>query len=91
MGAFQDGEGRLTLQNLRDLAHPTILRAYWISIQVSAASAVGGAIVGFFLAYAAIAGGLPRWVRPTLLTFSRIANGGCHPSRQRYIHHSLTQ
>ncbi len=74
MGAFQDGEGRLTLQNLRDLAHPTILRAYWISIQVSAASAVGGAIVGFFLAYAAIAGGLPRWVRPTLLTFSGVAS-----------------
>jgi len=74
VGAFQDGEGRLTLQNLRDLAHPTILRAYWISIQVSAASAVGGAIVGFFLAYAAIAGGLPRWVRPTLLTFSGVAS-----------------
>ena len=39
MGAFQDAEGRFTLANFRDLFHPTILKAYWISIQVSAASA----------------------------------------------------
>ena len=74
VGAFQDSEGHFTLKNLRDLGHPTILRAYWISLQVSAASAVGGAVVGFCLAYAAIAGGLPRWVRPTLLTFSGVAS-----------------
>jgi putative spermidine/putrescine transport system permease protein len=74
VGAFQDVEGHFTLENLRDLGHPTILKAYWISIQVSAASAIGGAVLGFFLAYAAIAGGLPRWVRPTLLTFSGVAS-----------------
>ena len=74
MGAFQDAEGHFTLANLRDLSHPTILRAYWISLQVSAASALGGAVIGFFLAYAAISGGLPRWVRPTLLTFSGVAS-----------------
>src|SRR5262249_56803739 len=70
VGAFQDANGQFTLGNLRDLAHPTILKAYWISIEVSAASAIGGAVIGFFLAYVAIAGGLPKWVRPTLLTFS---------------------
>jgi len=74
VGAFQDAEGRLTLANFRDLFHPTILKAYWISIQVSTASALGGAILGFFVAYAAISGGLPRWVRPTLLTFSGVAS-----------------
>jgi putative spermidine/putrescine transport system permease protein len=74
VGGFQDSEGRFTLANLRDLLQPTILSAYWISIQVSAASAIGGAVAGFFLAYAAIAGGLPRWVRPTLLTFSGVAS-----------------
>jgi putative spermidine/putrescine transport system permease protein len=74
VGAFQDAEGRATLANLRDLFHPTILKAYWISIQVSAASAIGGAVIGFFVAYAAISGGLPRWVRPTLLTFSGVAS-----------------
>jgi putative spermidine/putrescine transport system permease protein len=74
IGGFQDHEGHLTLKNVVDLFQPTILSAYWISIQVSAASAVGGALVGFFLAYAAIAGGLPRWVRPTLMTFSGVAS-----------------
>jgi putative spermidine/putrescine transport system permease protein len=74
VGAFQDAEGHFTLKNLTDLGHPTILKSYWISIQVSAASAIGGAVVGFFLAYAAIAGRLPRWVRPTLLTFSGVAS-----------------
>src|SRR5262249_3976399 len=74
VGAFQDANGQFTLGNLRALAHPTILKAYWISIEVSAASAIGGAVIGFFLAYAAIAGGLPKWVRPTLLTFSGVAS-----------------
>src|SRR4029453_14420272 len=44
VGGFQDAEGRFTLANIRDLFHPTILGAYWISIQVSAASAIGGAV-----------------------------------------------
>jgi putative spermidine/putrescine transport system permease protein len=74
VGGFQDAEGHFTLANLRDLMQPTILRAYLISLEVSAASAVGGALVGFLLAYAAIAGGLARWVRPTLLTFSGVAS-----------------
>jgi len=41
---------------------------------VSAASAIGGALVGFFLAYAAVLGGLPGWIRPTLMTFSGVAS-----------------
>src|SRR5262249_5730819 len=74
IGAFQDAEGPFTLQNLVDLFQPTIVAAYVISIKISAASAAGGAIVGFLLAYAAIAGGLPSWVRPTLMTFSGVAS-----------------
>ena len=31
-------------------------------------------IIGFFLAYAVVLGGLPRWLRPTLLTFSGVAS-----------------
>ena len=73
-GAFLDGEGHFTLDNLRNLFTPTILAAYWISIKVSLASAIGGAIIGFFMAYAAVLGGLPRWLRPTLLTFSGVAS-----------------
>src|SRR5437867_3592321 len=74
IGGFQDSEGHVTLENVRDLFQPTIIGSYLISIKVSAASAVGGAVVGFFLAYAAVAGGLPNWVRPTLLTFSGVAS-----------------
>jgi putative spermidine/putrescine transport system permease protein len=74
VGAFQDAEGSFTLANLVHLFQPNILRAYWISIEVSAASALGGAVLGFALAWAAVLGGLPRWVRPTLMTFSGVAS-----------------
>jgi putative spermidine/putrescine transport system permease protein len=50
------------------------MAAYWISIKVSLASSIGGAFVGFFLAYAVVLGGLPRWLRPALMTFSGVAS-----------------
>ncbi|MEX0815692.1 MAG: ABC transporter permease subunit [Dongiaceae bacterium] len=74
VGAFQDADGNFTLDNLVNLSQPSILRAYWISIKVSAVSAIGGAVVAFFLAYAVILGGLPRWLRPLLMTFSGVAS-----------------
>jgi putative spermidine/putrescine transport system permease protein len=74
VGSFQDAEGHFTLVNIANLSQPTILSAYWISIKVSVASALGGAVIGFFLAYAAALGGLPRWIRPTLMTFSGVAS-----------------
>jgi putative spermidine/putrescine transport system permease protein len=74
VGSFQDAAGNFTLDNIVNLFQPSIISAYWISIEVSAASAVTGAVVGFFLAYAAVLGGLPRWIRPTLMTFSGVAS-----------------
>jgi putative spermidine/putrescine transport system permease protein len=74
IGGFQDADGNFTLNNLVRLFQPSILSAYWISIKVSAASAMIGAAIGFFLAYAAVMGGLPRWIRPTLMTFSGVAS-----------------
>src|SRR5436190_2610689 len=74
VGAFQDAEGRFTLVNLANLFTPSILASYWISIKVSAASSIGGAIAGFFLAYAVVMGRLPGWLRPTLMTFSGVAS-----------------
>ncbi len=50
VGAFQDPDGNFTLQNVQDLFQPQIMSAYWISIKVSLASALGGALIGFFLA-----------------------------------------
>jgi putative spermidine/putrescine transport system permease protein len=74
VGGFQDSQGHFTLSNLGELFQPTIVSSYLISIKVSAASAIGGALVGFALAYAAIGGGLPAWLRSTLMTFSGVAS-----------------
>ncbi|HEY4164405.1 MAG TPA: ABC transporter permease subunit [Dongiaceae bacterium] len=74
VGAFQDNDGNFTLQNLVDLFTPSIMSAYWVSIKVSIASALLGALIGFFMAYAVVLGGLPAWLRPTLMTFSGVAS-----------------
>ncbi len=44
VGGFQDGQGHFTFRNLLDLFQPSIVSAYLISIKVSAASAIGGAL-----------------------------------------------
>jgi len=74
LGAFQRPDGSVTLENLAALAQPTILAAYWISIKVSFASAVLGALIGLAVAIAVVRGGLPAWVRPATLTFSGVAS-----------------
>jgi len=74
VGAFQDSQGHFTLANFRDLLQPTVMDAYWISFKVSAASALGGALIGSLLAWAAVQGKLPGWIRPTLMTFSGVAS-----------------
>lgn len=74
VGSFRDPQGNFTLENLRSLFTPSILSAYSISIRVSLVTALGGAVFGFLLAYAVILGGLPRWARDALLTFSGVAS-----------------
>ncbi|HVK90206.1 MAG TPA: ABC transporter permease subunit [Mycoplana sp.] len=73
-GAFVTPEGDFTFKNIADLFSPSILAAYWISIKVSLASSLGGAVIGFFLAWAIVMGGLPRFIRSGLLTFSGVAS-----------------
>ena len=74
VGAFQDSQGHFTLVNFRGLFDPNVLDAYWISFKVSAASSLGGAVLGSLLAWAAVQGKLPGWIRPTLMTFSGVAS-----------------
>lgn len=74
VGAFQDAQGHFTLDNFRQLFQRDVLNAYWISFKVSAASSAGGAVLGSLLAWAAVQGKLPRWIRPTLMTFSGVAS-----------------
>jgi putative spermidine/putrescine transport system permease protein len=73
-GAFLTPDGQFTLQNIANLNTPAIRDAYWISVKISIASSIGGAIIGFFLAWAIVLGGLPSWVRSILLTFSGVAS-----------------
>lgn len=74
VGAFRDTAGRFTLKNFADLLTPSILSAYWVTIRISLVTAVLGGVFGFMLAYAVTLGGLPRWVRTALLTFSGVAS-----------------
>jgi putative spermidine/putrescine transport system permease protein len=74
IGSLQDAQGRWTLKNYMDLLEPSILEAYSISVRISLASAIGGGILGFLLAYAITVGGLPSGIRSALLTFSGVAS-----------------
>ncbi|MQB42541.1 ABC transporter permease subunit [Rhizobium sp. ICMP 5592] len=73
-GAFLTPDGSFTLKNIADLFTPSIMNSYWISIKVSVVSALGGALIGFYLAWALVMGGLPAWVRHAFLTFSGVAS-----------------
>src|ERR1700730_6256233 len=72
VGAFQDHEGAFTLGTIVRLGQPSIRLSYWLSLEVSAASAILGALIGLALALAALRGGLPSWLRPTLTTFCAV-------------------
>ena len=74
VGAFQDANGHFTLENLRQLFDTNVRDAYWISFKISMVSSMGGGVLGFILAWAAVLGKLPAWIRPTLLTFSGVAS-----------------
>ena len=72
--AFSDPEGNFTFDNFRGLGSDQIVRAYTISIQVSAASALFGALIGLLIALALIRGRMPQGVRATVMTFSGVAS-----------------
>ena len=74
IGAFQRPDGSFTLANIAGLFTPSIIAAYWISIKISLASALLGCLIGFGVATAVVLGGLPRWIRGPLLTFSGVAS-----------------
>ncbi|HEX9859294.1 MAG TPA: ABC transporter permease subunit [Paracoccaceae bacterium] len=74
LGAFRTPDGSFTLENLRGLSAPSIRAAYWISIKISLASALLGCLIGFCVAAAITLGGLPKFIRGPLLTFSGVAS-----------------
>lgn len=74
VGAFTDATAHPTLANLSILTQHNVLNAYQTSIAISAISALGGAVIGFLLAYAALHEASYRWIRPILVTFSGVAS-----------------
>lgn len=74
--SFQDSKTheftlKYVAQLLRD---PYLLGAYWISIKISIITALGGGLFGFLLAYSSIRGGLPSFMRSSLMTFCGVAS-----------------
>ncbi len=74
IGSFRDAEGHFTFANILGLNNPFILGAYSVSLRISVVTAVGGAIFGFLLAYAAVRGGLPSFLRSSMMTFCGVAS-----------------
>jgi putative spermidine/putrescine transport system permease protein len=74
LGAFRNNAGKLTLMNFVGLLDPSILNAYWVTIKISLATAIGGGLLGFLMAYSVTVGKLPGPVRNSLMTFSGVAS-----------------
>ena len=63
-----------SLQNYADLSTGIIPQAMFTSIEISLVTAIAGGILGFLMACAIILGGLPRFLRTTVATFSGVAS-----------------
>jgi putative spermidine/putrescine transport system permease protein len=74
IGSFQDVNGAFTLLNIAHLFRPSILRSYWLTIEVSLVTAVAGGVFGFLLSYSVSMGGLPKAIRNVVTTFSGVAS-----------------
>ena len=71
---FIGRDGQITLDNIYALFTPQIMAAYSISIRISAASAVLGALIGLAITLAIIRGKLPEGLRSAVMTFSGVAS-----------------
>ena len=74
--SFQDTKTHaFTIKYIVQLLHdPYLLGAYGICIKISIITALGGGLFGFLLAYSAIRGGLPSFMRSSLMTFCGVAS-----------------
>ncbi len=75
IGSFTNEAGHFTFENVTQLfTQQYIISSYLLSIRISAVTALGGGIFGFLLAYSVTVGGLPRYLRSALITFSGVAS-----------------
>lgn len=68
------GQHGLSLSYYGQLFQTQYLDAYKVSVELSLATAIIGGIAGLMLAWAVVGGGLPRVLRPVLMTFSGVAS-----------------
>jgi putative spermidine/putrescine transport system permease protein len=71
--SLEGPQGGLTLDNYRQLASDTVLSSYGMSIKISLTTAILGGLIGFFIAWAVLRGGLPARFRLITSTFSGVA------------------
>jgi len=66
-GAFQDADGGFTLSNLTTLTGGVYLQAFWRSVELSALSALFGAVFGALLSWAVAVGNPEGLLRRTVV------------------------
>lgn len=71
--SFRDQAGAFTLDNIASLTQPNIVKSYRASLEVSAITAIVGAVLGTLLAYAITWGGLQGRARSGVITFGSVA------------------
>ena len=71
-GAFVDDAGALTLDNVRTAASGPYLTAFVRSLQLSAITAVVGAVLGALLAWAVVSGKPDGWLRRVVTSASGV-------------------
>lgn len=77
--AFKTDAGAFTTANVQTVKDH-YLDAFKTSLELSLATAITGTAIGFFVAYAMVKDGAPRWLRPVLTTFAGVAaNAGGVP------------
>jgi putative spermidine/putrescine transport system permease protein len=77
--AFKSDAGSFTTANVQAVKDH-YLGDFRTSLELSLATAVTGSVFGFFVAYAVVKEGAPRWLRPVLITFAGVAaNAGGVP------------
>ncbi len=71
---FTDERGVPTLANIAALNEELVINSYVFTLQLSIVTALGGGVLGLLIAYAITVGGLPRWMRDAVSTFSGVAS-----------------
>jgi putative spermidine/putrescine transport system permease protein len=71
---FVDERGQPTLANVVALNDAIVINSFVYTLQLSIVTALGGGVLGLLIAYAITVGGLPRWVRDAVSSFSGVAS-----------------